>query len=49
MGLLHMVNFASDVNWPYPAEILAISVIVLLLRQIHARGILALHLFARFS
>ena len=36
--LVHMVNFASDANWPYPAGIIAISVIVLLLllRQVRA-------------
>ena len=36
--LAHVVNFASDANWPYPAGIIAISVIVLLLllRQVRA-------------
>ncbi|HEU5367543.1 MAG TPA: hypothetical protein VFU69_03725, partial [Ktedonobacterales bacterium] len=29
--LMHIVNFASDANWPYPAGAIAISVIVLLL------------------
>ena len=34
----HLVNFSSDANWPYPAGIIAISVIVLLLlfRQVRA-------------
>ncbi len=36
--LVRVVNFASDANWPYPAGIIAISVIVLLLllRQVRA-------------
>lgn len=36
--LVHVVNFASDANWPYPAGIIAISVMVLLLalRQVRA-------------
>lgn len=36
--LVHVVNFASDANWPYPAGIIALCVIalLLLLRQVRA-------------
>lgn len=36
--LMHVVNFASDANWPYPAGIIALCVIalLLLLRQVRA-------------
>ena len=36
--LVHLVDFASDANWPYPAGAIAISVIVVLLlfRQVRA-------------
>lgn len=36
--LVHVVNFASDANWPYPAGIIALCVIalLLLLRQVRS-------------
>ena len=42
--LVHVVNFASDANWPYPAGIIALCVIalLLLLRQVRAALCVAL-------